>query len=75
MLTGQVGDRLIPIGYTSSRAPGTADFSMSIPQQDENGSRRQRRGTRERDLEEVGRVRVTLFPVFAVEAALTLSSS
>lgn len=49
----QVGDRLIPIGYTSARAPGTADFSMSVGT-DENGSRRRRNGSgRERDLEEV----------------------
>ena len=49
----QVGDRLVPIGYTSSRAPATADFSMSIGT-DENGSRRRRAAPgRERDLEEV----------------------
>lgn len=50
----QVGDKLIPIGYTSSRAPATADFSMSTG--GEEGSRRRRAGTgstRERDLEEV----------------------
>lgn len=59
----QVGDRLIPIGYTSARAPGVADFSMSVPTPtstgggggagDDSGSRRSRRGARERDLEEV----------------------
>ena len=61
----QVGDRLIPIGFTSARAPGTgtADFSMSTggtgtstPVPDENGSRRSRRRTgseRGRELEEV----------------------
>lgn len=47
----------MPIGFTSARAPGTADFSMSTGAgaTDENGSRRSRRGTggRERDLEEV----------------------
>lgn len=49
----QVGDRLVPIGYTSARAPATADFSMSVGT-DENGSRRRRGGSaRERDLEEV----------------------
>jgi hypothetical protein len=49
----QVGDRLIPIGYTSSRATGQADFSMSIPP-DEGGSRRSRRTReREREMEEV----------------------
>lgn len=47
----QVGDRLIPIGYTSSRATGTADFSMSIPQEEGRRSRRTRE--RERELEEV----------------------
>ncbi|WRT67045.1 uncharacterized protein IL334_004011 [Kwoniella shivajii] len=53
----QVGDRLIPIGFTSSRAPGTADFSMSVGQQpsSESGSRRSsRRGSdRGRELEEL----------------------
>jgi hypothetical protein len=54
----QVGDRLIPIGYTSARAPGTADFSMSIPSADASGGssprRDRRRGSgRERDLEQV----------------------
>lgn len=52
----QVGDKLIPIGYTSSRAPATADFSMSTGAAGEEGSRRRRAGTgsnRERDLEEV----------------------
>ncbi|CAK9786938.1 hypothetical protein CC85DRAFT_328766 [Cutaneotrichosporon oleaginosum] len=49
----QVGDRLIPIGYTSSRATGQADFSMSIPP-DEGGSRRSRRTReREREMEEM----------------------
>lgn len=49
----QVGDRLIPIGYTSSRATGQADFSMSIPPE-EGGSRRSRRTReREREMEEV----------------------
>ncbi len=55
-----MGDRLIPIGFTSSRAPGTADFSMSIPAgeaETDGGSRsgRMRRGNsnRGRDLEEV----------------------
>lgn len=61
----QVGDRLVPIGYTSSRAPGTADFSMSVPQiqnsvqsgADESGSNprrssRRRGSNRERDIEE-----------------------
>ncbi|WWC69535.1 uncharacterized protein I206_103477 [Kwoniella pini CBS 10737] len=54
----QVGDRLIPIGFTSSRAPGTADFSMSVGQQSasaEPGSRRssRRSSNRERELEEL----------------------
>ncbi|WWC90116.1 uncharacterized protein L201_005049 [Kwoniella dendrophila CBS 6074] len=54
----QVGDRLIPIGFTSSRAPGTADFSMSVGQQsgnNESGSRRssRRSSNRERELEEI----------------------
>ncbi|WVF72274.1 hypothetical protein IAT40_007086 [Kwoniella sp. CBS 6097] len=60
----QVGDRLIPIGYTSSRAPGTADFSMSVGQNNSNnnneenggGSRRgsrRRESNRERELEEL----------------------
>ncbi|ORY33705.1 hypothetical protein BCR39DRAFT_463453 [Naematelia encephala] len=57
----QVGDRLIPIGFTSARAPGTADFSMSIPPaapqtaEGENGARRSGRHSngRERDLEEL----------------------
>ncbi|KAI9638399.1 uncharacterized protein MKK02DRAFT_42787 [Dioszegia hungarica] len=51
----QVGDRLVPIGFTSSRATGTADFSMSIGTgTDENGSRRRRAAPgRERDLEEL----------------------
>ncbi|ORX39787.1 hypothetical protein BD324DRAFT_640943 [Kockovaella imperatae] len=60
----QVGDRLIPIGYTSARAPGTADFSSSAPasgQRSGSGSgsstpsRRDRRrtGSRGRDLEEL----------------------
>ncbi|RXK38324.1 hypothetical protein M231_04366 [Tremella mesenterica] len=52
----QVGDRLIPIGYTSSRAPGTADFSMSIPPAEGEGtSRRSRRrdGNRDTQLEEL----------------------
>ncbi|WVW83192.1 hypothetical protein I302_105210 [Kwoniella bestiolae CBS 10118] len=52
----QVGDRLIPIGFTSSRAPGTADFSMSVGQQNsEAGSRRssRRSSNRERELEEL----------------------
>ncbi|OCF35429.1 zf-C3HC4 type zinc finger protein [Kwoniella heveanensis BCC8398] len=57
----QVGDRLIPIGYTSSRAPGTADFSMSVGQNNNNdesgaGSRRgsrRRESNRERELEEL----------------------
>ena len=58
----QVGDRLIPIGFTSARAPGQADFSMSTGAQSSgadsgNGSpsrRDRRRGSgRERDLEEV----------------------
>ncbi|BEI83530.1 hypothetical protein CcaverHIS002_0401340 [Cutaneotrichosporon cavernicola] len=49
----QVGDRLIPIGYTSSRATGQADFSMSIPPE-ESGSRRSRRTReREREMEEM----------------------
>ncbi|GMK58795.1 hypothetical protein CspeluHIS016_0602370 [Cutaneotrichosporon spelunceum] len=49
----QVGDRLIPIGYTSSRATGQADFSMSIPPE-EGGSRRSRRTReREREMEEM----------------------
>lgn len=59
----QVGDRLIPIGYTSSRAPGTADFSMSLPPiqngggADESGSSprrlsRRRESNREREIEE-----------------------
>ncbi|KAK4687217.1 hypothetical protein P7C73_g2906, partial [Tremellales sp. Uapishka_1] len=47
----QVGDRLIPVGFTSSRATGTADFSMSIPP-DEGGSRRSRRRDDARDMEE-----------------------
>lgn len=52
----QVGDRLVPIGYTSSRAPAQADFSMSVGRAtDENGSRRSRGSSRQRDLEEVGR--------------------
>lgn len=60
----QVGDRLIPIGYTSSRAPGTADFSMSLPPiqngggADESGSSprrlsRRRESNREREIEEL----------------------
>jgi hypothetical protein len=52
----QVGDRLVPIGFTSARAPGTADFSMSTgaAAAEEGGSRRSRRNTnRERELEEV----------------------
>ncbi|OWZ56877.1 zf-C3HC4 type zinc finger protein [Cryptococcus neoformans 125.91] len=62
----QVGDRLVPIGYTSSRAPGTADFSMSVPQiqngaqsgADESGSNprrlsRRRGSNREREIEEL----------------------
>ena len=64
----QVGDRLIPIGYTSARAPGQADFSMSVPSSSQRSgntsgnttpSRRERRraGSRGRDLEEVGRSR------------------
>lgn len=53
----QVGDRLIPIGYTSSRATGQADFSMSLPPE-EGGSRRHRRTReREREMEEVSSVR------------------
>ncbi|WVQ98658.1 hypothetical protein IAU59_005789 [Kwoniella sp. CBS 9459] len=58
----QVGDRLVPIGFTSSRAPGTADFSMSVGQNntsnDENGAgsrrgSRRRESNRERELEEL----------------------
>lgn len=52
----QVGDRLIPIGYTSARATGQADFSMSIPQEEggSGGGRRSRRNRdREREMEEV----------------------
>lgn len=55
----QVGDRLIPVGYTSSRATGQADFSASIAAQTESGgttpSRRNRRreSDRSRDLEEL----------------------
>ncbi|WVR05094.1 hypothetical protein IAU60_002106 [Kwoniella sp. DSM 27419] len=53
----QVGDRLIPIGFTSSRAPGTADFSMSVGQNVEppTGTRRssRRESNRERELEEL----------------------
>ncbi|WWD15832.1 hypothetical protein CI109_100256 [Kwoniella shandongensis] len=57
----QVGDRLIPIGFTSARAPGTADFSMSLPQMqnDDSGSGsprrsgRRRESNRERELEEL----------------------
>ncbi|TXT07115.1 hypothetical protein VHUM_03285 [Vanrija humicola] len=51
----QVGDRLIPIGYTSARATGQADFSMSIPQEEGGGgSRRSRRNRdREREMEEM----------------------
>ncbi|CAD6573640.1 MAG: SNF1-interacting protein [Tremellales sp. Tagirdzhanova-0007] len=53
----QVGDRLIPIGYTSSRAPGTANFNFSMLSsgEGEHGgmSRSRRRGShREEDLEE-----------------------
>ncbi|KIR53237.1 zf-C3HC4 type zinc finger protein [Cryptococcus gattii Ru294] len=54
----QVGDRLIPIGYTSSRAPGTADFSMSLPPiqngggADESGSSPRRLSRRPDDLRE-----------------------
>lgn len=57
-LTLQVGDRLIPIGYTSSRATGLADFSMSVPQAvEDGGSRRSRRARgREREMEEVSSV-------------------
>ena len=46
----QVGDRLVPIGFTSARAPGTADFSMSVGQSEGTPRRGSRR---ERDLEEV----------------------
>nr|ODN81228.1 zf-C3HC4 type zinc finger protein [Cryptococcus depauperatus CBS 7841] len=54
----QIGDRLVPIGYTSSRAPGVADVSASTGQNDENGpnsrrSRRRESNNRERELEEV----------------------
>ncbi|WVQ78004.1 hypothetical protein IAT38_000085 [Cryptococcus sp. DSM 104549] len=57
----QVGDRLVPIGFTSSRAPGTADFSMSVPPSgDDSGSGssprrsgRRRESNRERELEEL----------------------
>ncbi|KAL1405524.1 SNF1-interacting protein [Vanrija albida] len=49
----QVGDRLIPIGYTSARATGQADFSMSIPQEEGGSGRRSRRNRdREREMEE-----------------------
>nr|ODN99686.1 zf-C3HC4 type zinc finger protein [Cryptococcus depauperatus CBS 7855] len=54
----QIGDRLVPIGYTSSRAPGAAEVSASTGQNDENGpnsrrSRRRESNNRERELEEV----------------------
>ncbi|KAK8869892.1 hypothetical protein IAR55_000460 [Kwoniella newhampshirensis] len=59
----QVGDRLIPIGFTSARAPGTADFSMSLPQMQNNDDTsgggsprragRRRESNRERELEEL----------------------
>lgn len=61
----QVGDRLIPVGFTSARAPGQADFSMSTGGSGGTGAdsgsaspsrRDRRRGSgRERDLEEVSR--------------------
>ncbi|WVO12790.1 hypothetical protein L204_100398 [Cryptococcus depauperatus] len=54
----QIGDRLVPIGYTSSRAPGAAEVSASTGQNDENGpnsrrSRRRESNNRERELEEL----------------------
>ncbi|ODO03370.1 zf-C3HC4 type zinc finger protein [Cryptococcus wingfieldii CBS 7118] len=55
----QVGDRLVPIGYTSSRATGTADFSMSVGADSEGSSSipgrrpRRRESNRERELEEL----------------------
>jgi hypothetical protein len=53
----QVGDRLIPIGFTSARAPGQADFSMSTGGTENAGAEpsrgERRRGSRGRDLEEV----------------------
>ena len=54
----QVGDRLIPIGFTSARAPGQADFSMSTGTTESAGgspgrTERRRGGSRGRDLEEV----------------------
>lgn len=66
----QVGDRLIPIGFTSARAPGTADFSMSVGTAtgDNSGSatpatRDRRRGSRGRDLEEVGSAVITMLTI------------
>ena len=49
----QVGDRLVPIGYTSSRATGQADFSMSTGSGDSSSRSERRRGSNGRDLEEL----------------------
>ncbi|WVQ71559.1 hypothetical protein IAR50_001098 [Cryptococcus sp. DSM 104548] len=55
----QVGDRLVPVGYTSSRATGTADFSMSVGAESEGSTSspgrrsRRRESNRERELEEL----------------------
>lgn len=69
----QVGDRLVPIGYTSSRATGQADFSMSLPPEDGLSRRQRRTREREREMEEVSVESFSFLQQMMIMEAMRLS--